>query len=56
MLGAAVGYTYNKAEIEQKMAADPSDFEALAALAAELEALSAALDRDVERWAELAAR
>ena len=45
-----------KAEIEQKMAADPSDFEALAALAAELEALSAALDRDVERWAELAAR
>ena len=43
-----------KAEIEQQMAEAASDFDAVTALATELHALVEQLDRDMERWAELA--
>ncbi len=43
-----------KAEIERRLTAEASDFEAVAALSAEFHALVERLDRDVERWAELA--
>ena len=45
-----------KAEIEAALHANPSDFEAVAALSQELGDLTTTLDRDVERWAELAER
>ncbi|NNF56822.1 MAG: ABC-F family ATP-binding cassette domain-containing protein [Rhodothermaceae bacterium] len=45
-----------KAEIEAALHANPSDFEAVASLSQELGDLTVALDRDVERWAELAER
>jgi ATP-binding cassette subfamily F protein uup len=45
-----------KVEIEQQLGAAPSDFEAVAALSQELGDLTELLDRDVERWAELAER
>src|SRR5690606_6315365 len=45
-----------QAEIEAALAADPSDFEAVAALSEEMGALAEQLERDVERWAELAER
>jgi hypothetical protein len=38
------------------MAANPSDFEAIAALSHELGELTTTLDQDIERWAELAER
>ena len=45
-----------QAEIEAALAADPSDFEAVAALSEEMGALAEQLERDLERWAELAER
>jgi len=45
-----------KAEIEAEMTANPSDFEAIAALSHELGELTTTLDQDIERWAELAER
>jgi ATP-binding cassette subfamily F protein uup len=45
-----------RADMEAEMEASPSDFEAVARLSAELERLSDQLERDVERWAELAER
>lgn len=43
-----------KAEIEQQLAIGGSDFDMVNTLYTELQALTEALDRDVERWAELA--
>ena len=43
-----------KAEIEAEQAARGGDFAATSALYAELQALEERLERDVERWAELA--
>ena len=43
-----------KADIEGRMAAAASDFDAVTALSTELHALVEQLDRDMERWAELA--
>jgi ABC transport system ATP-binding/permease protein len=45
-----------KAELEEAIAGQASDYEAVAALSGKLEELLARLDRDLERWAELAAR
>jgi ABC transport system ATP-binding/permease protein len=45
-----------KAEIEEELASNPSDFEAVSSLSRELGEVTANLDRDVERWAELAER
>lgn len=45
-----------KVEIELEMASRSTDFEAIAALSRELDELALSLDRDVERWAELADR
>ncbi|MEM1041652.1 MAG: ABC-F family ATP-binding cassette domain-containing protein [Bacteroidota bacterium] len=45
-----------QAEIEAALAASPSDYEQVAALSAELETLAAQLERDVDRWADLAER
>ncbi len=45
-----------KEEIEGTLSANPSDFELVSTLSQELGALTPALDRDVERWAELAER
>ncbi len=45
-----------QAEVETELAASPSDYERVAALSAELEALLAKLECDVDRWAELAER
>ncbi len=45
-----------QAEIEAELAASPGDYERVAALSAEIETLLAQLDRDVDRWAELAER
>ncbi len=45
-----------QAEIEAELAASSSDYERVAALSAELETLLAQLERDVDRWAELADR
>ena len=45
-----------KVEIEAALSSNPSDFEAVSTLSHELGDLTAALDRDVERWAELAER
>ncbi|MFN3598049.1 MAG: ABC-F family ATP-binding cassette domain-containing protein [Rubricoccaceae bacterium] len=44
------------AAVEAEMAAAGADFARVAALSAELHALAEALERDVERWAELAER
>lgn len=43
-----------QAQIEAELAAAPGDYERVAALSAELDALLQQLERDVERWAELA--
>jgi len=43
-----------KAEIEEALSANPSDFESVSTLSQELGELTTVLDRDVERWAELA--
>jgi ATP-binding cassette subfamily F protein uup len=45
-----------QAEIEAELATGPSDYERVAALSAELEDLLDGLERDVDRWAELAER
>ena len=45
-----------QAEIEAELATGPSDYERVAALSAELDELLAQLERDVDRWAELAER
>jgi ATP-binding cassette subfamily F protein uup len=45
-----------KAEIETALRDNPSDFEAVVSLSHELGELSSTLDRDVERWSELAGR
>jgi len=44
------------AEIEQEMTADPENFESVALLSEKLGELTANLEHDVERWAELAER
>ena len=43
-----------KTEVEARLAEAGADFEVVAALSTELHALTEQLDRDVERWAELA--
>ncbi len=43
-----------KAELEARLAAEAADFAAVAAVVAELQDLTGGLDRDLERWAELA--
>ena len=43
-------------EIEAELAVSPNDYERIAALSAELKNVSAQLERDVDRWAELAER
>ncbi len=45
-----------QAEIEAELASSPSDYERVAALSAELQTLATQLERDVDRWAELAER
>ncbi len=41
-------------ELEAELAASPADFEAVSRLSAELERISRQLEKDLERWAELA--
>src|SRR5690606_4237341 len=56
-VGAPIGRAEaRQAAIEAALAADPSDFEAVAALSEEMGALAEQLERDLERWAELAER
>lgn len=43
-------------EIEAELSANPSDFDVIETLSKELGDLTATLDRDVERWAELSER
>ena len=43
-----------KGEIQRQLAASSSDFVAVQALYLELESLNQQLERDVDRWAELA--
>ena len=45
-----------KTEIEAELSANPTDFEAVSTLSQELGELTTSLERDVERWAELAER
>ena len=45
-----------KTEIEAELSANPTDFEAVSTLSQELGELTTSLERDVERWAELAKR
>jgi ATP-binding cassette subfamily F protein uup len=50
------GAEARQAEIESALAAAPDDYERVATLSAELEELLTQLERDVDRWAELAER
>ncbi|MFT4605209.1 MAG: ATP-binding cassette subfamily F protein uup [Rhodothermales bacterium] len=45
-----------KAEIEVKLAANPGDFEAVAALSEEIGLVTSQMELDMERWAELSER
>ena len=45
-----------KEEIESLLSQNSSDFEAISSLSSELHELTSRLDRDMERWAELAER
>ena len=45
-----------KTEIEAELTSDPSDFQAVSVLSHELDELTTSLERDVERWGELAGR